>query len=112
MEFIQKNENELNINDNKNSKELNQCHSVNDEDQNFKSNFDKNTLNLFKGIVKITNVSTNNKNKAPINKSNSASVKNLLNYTNNLYKNEEHLYKNRINIIKNCENNLFQETPI
>ena len=93
-------------------KSINQCHSENNDEQNYKINVDKDTLNLFKGIVKITNVQSNNLKKSPIIKSNSASVKNIINYTNTLYKNEEHLQKNHINIVKNCENNILQETPI
>ena len=95
-----------------NKKPINQCHSETNDEQNFKTNVDKDTLNLFKGIVKITNVQSNNLKKSPIIKSNSASVKNIINYTNTLYKNEEHLQKNHINIVKNCENNILQETPI
>ena len=95
-----------------NKKSINQCHSENNDEQNYKTNVDKDTLNLFKGIVKITNVQSNNLKKSPIIKSNSASVKNIINYTNTLYKNEEHLQKNHINIVKNCENNILQETPI
>ena len=96
----------------KKSKKLSECSSKINVEHNMNRDFDNKTLNLFKGIVKITNVQSNNLKKSPIIKSNSASVKNIINYTNTLYKNEEHLQKNHIDIVKNFENNILQETPI
>ncbi len=114
MDFFQKHPRELPDKRFKtdNKKSINQCHSENNDEQNYKTNVDKDTLNLFKGIVKITNVQSNNLKKSPIIKSNSASAKNIMNYTNTLYKKEEHLQKNHINIMKKCENNILQETQI
>ena len=96
----------------KNSKKLNHCLSENDEEQNFKTNFDKDTLNLFKGIVKITHVSHNNKYKAPIIKSNSDINKNIFSFVNGLYNNEEHLMKTRNDTLKKLETKSSQKLQI
>ena len=96
----------------KNSKKLNHCLSENDEEQNFKTNFDKDTLNLFKGIVKITHVSHNNKYKAPIIKSNSDINKNIFSFVNGLYNNEEHLMKTRNDTLKKLETKTSQKLQI
>ena len=75
------------------------------EKNNDKSNIDKETINLFKGIVKIKSVQSNNNLKAPIIKYNSAnSNSHIYDFTNNLYNNEEHLITNQILTFKNYEN--------
>ena len=85
-------------------KKLYQCNSEKNGTCNKKSNLDKETLNLLKGIVKITSVKTNSKNNIPIIKSNSENNKNIFGFTNYLFNNEEHLNKNLIHTLKNKEN--------
>ena len=70
-------------------------------------NMDKDTLNLFKGIVKITRVNSTKVNKSPLVKSNS--VKNcahISKYIDNIYNNEEHLNNNQICTMNNLKENI------
>ena len=70
-------------------------------------NMDKDTLNLFKGIVKITRVNSTKVNKSPLVKSNS--VKNcahISKYIDNIYNNEEHLNSNQICTMNNLKENI------
>jgi len=105
--FEQKN-NKLLPNDNE-TKKLSECRSEKKDSQTGQSNFDKETLNLFKGIVKIKNLPSKNPNKAPILKSNSVNDnKNIFEFANCLYNNEEHLQKNEVLTVKNSENHPSQ----
>ena len=91
--FFEQNNNKLLSNDKK-AKKLGECRSEINKDQTGKLNFDKETLNLFKGIVKIKDLSSKKQNKAPIIKSNSVNNnKNIFEFANFLYNNEEHLHK-------------------
>ena len=86
MDFFPTHPNEFPSNrlaiDYKKSKHLNQCHSENNDAQNYNKNFDKDTLNLFKGIVKIIDVQTKNQKKSPISKYNSGNITNIFNFAN------------------------------
>jgi len=93
-------------------KKFNQCNSEKNGTCNEKSNLDKETLNLLKGIVKITSVKTNSKNNIPIIKSNSENNKNIFGFTNYLFNNEEHLNKNLIHTLKNKGNNPSQNSSL
>ena len=93
-------------------KKLYQCNSEKNGTCNKKSNLDKETLNLLKGIVKITSVKNNSKNNIPIIKSNSENNKNILGFTNYLFNNEEHLNKNIIHTLKNKGNNPSQNSSL
>ena len=99
MDHHQRNHNELRIkrltNIDKKSNKLSQCSPKENHAQKVKSNFDKDTLNLFKGIVKIKTVLPKKETRTPIIKPNSTSNKNIFEFTNFLYNNEEHLYKNQ-----------------
>ena len=102
--YNKQNSNRLTINY-KYSIKSNKCRSENNDEPDEKLNFDKETLNLFKGIVKIKSVQSNNNLKAPIIKYNSAnSNSHIYDFTNNLYNNEEHLNKNQNFTFKNYEN--------
>ena len=90
----------------KNEKELINSQS----DNNSKSNIDEETLNLFKGIVKITKISNSKLNKKPIKKSISANnTQNIFEFTKKLFDNEEHMNKDQICSVKNSENNPHQD---
>ena len=93
-------------------KKLYQCNSEKNGTCNEKSNLDKETLNLLKGIVKITSVKNNSKNNIPIIKSNSENNKNIFGFTNYLFNNEEHLNKNLIHTLKNKGNNPSQNSSL
>ena len=80
------------------SKNLDRYNPLKYSEQNI--NIDKETLNLFKGIVKITLVSNKKVNKASIIKFNSVNNKNISDLTNASHNNEEHLNKNIINTSK------------
>ena len=106
--FFEQNNNKLLSNDKK-AKKLGECRSEINKDQTGKLNFDKETLNLFKGIVKIKDLSSKKQNKAPIIKSNSVNNnKNIFEFANFLYNNEEHLQKNEVLTVKHSENNPSQ----
>ena len=106
--FFEQNNNKLLSNDKK-AKKLGECGSEINKDQTGKLNFDKETLNLFKGIVKIKDISSKKQNKAPIIKSNSVNNnKNIFEFANFLYNNEEHLHKNEVLTVKHSENNPSQ----
>ena len=94
-----KNNNKLTI-EHKFLKKIEQSHSENNEKSNNKQNMDKETLNLFKGIVKLKK---SNIKKTPETKYNTTD--NIFNFTNYLYNNEEHLYKNQFIKLKHPENN-------
>ena len=82
-------------------------HSVNnDNEQKSKnSNIDKETLNLFKGIVKVTKKSLKEK-KTPEAQSNTVNNNNnIFDFTNYVYNNEEHLDDDKSLIIKSPKNN-------
>ena len=79
------------------------CHSLlneNEERSNI-NNADKETLNLFKGIVKVTQKSLIDK-RSPETQSNTINnnFNNIFDFTNCLYNNEEHLDDNQIYLIK------------
>ena len=106
--FFEQENNKLSSGDKK-AKKLSECPSEINTDQADKLNFDKETLNLFKGIVKIKDLSSKKQNKAPIIKSNSVNNnKNIFEFANFLYNNEEHLHKNEILTVKHSENNPSQ----
>ena len=113
MDYHPKNLKKKNSNISKNfykkSKQLNECRSEINVDQNINRDFDNKTLNLFKGIVKIKNTSSKKQIKEQNIESNSANNKNIFQFTNFLYNNEEHLHKNQIHILKNSENNPSQK---
>ena len=68
------------------------------------SNLDKETLNLFKGIVKVTQRTLKEK-KTPETLSNTMNNNNnIFDFANFLYNNEEHLDDDKSSIIKNPEN--------
>ena len=69
-------------------------------------NMDKETLNLFKGIVKITRINSMKINKSPIRKSNSEenNNKNIFTFIDKVYNNEDHLNHKQIHTINNLEN--------
>ena len=77
------------------------------ENKNEKSDIDKETINLFKGIVRITNISK--VNKKSIEKSISVNNNhNISEFTNNLFNEEEHMNKIPICPSKKSENNFPQ----
>jgi len=78
--------------DYKRTNKLRHCHSEMSDAPNYKSNIDEETMNLFKGIVKVT---TKNTNQSPIIRHKSTN-NNIFDFTNDLYNNEEHLNKNPI----------------
>ena len=72
--------------------------------ENNENHIDKETLNLFKGIVKITRINSMKINKSPIIKYNSVkNTKNISTFIDKIYNNEEHLNNNQINTINNLE---------
>jgi len=85
------------------------CNSENNDNDNElkskNSNIDKETLNLFKGIVKLTKRTLNEK-QTPETKSNTLNNNNnnIFDFTNYLYNNEEHLDKDKLCIIANTKN--------
>ena len=79
--------------DYKKPNKLCQCHSEMSEAPNYKQTIDEETLNLFKGIVKIKTKKINNESPIIRYKSNN---NNIFDFTNDLYNNEEHLKKNQI----------------
>ena len=73
--------------------------------ENKENNLDKETLNLFKGIVKITRINSAKINKSPIMKYKSVkNTENISTFIDKIYNNEEHLNNNRISTINNLEN--------
>ena len=83
------------------------CHSENnDNEQKSKnSNANKESLNLFKGIVKVTKKKLKEKDNPEI-KSNILDNNNdIVNFTNCLYNNEEHLDDDKSYVIKSFKNN-------
>ena len=83
---------------------------VNYQSDGNKSNIDEETLNLFKGIVKITKISNSKANKKPIEKSISANnTHNIFEFTKHLFNNEEHMNKDQICSVKHSENNFHQD---
>ena len=73
--------------------------------ENNENNLDKETLNLFKGIVKITRINSAKINKSPIMKYKSVkNTENISTFIDKIYNNEEHLNNNRISTINNLEN--------
>ena len=87
------------------SKKLSYLHSDKNEVQNDNLDFNKETLNLFNGVVKFTKIDHKKQDKTHIIKSNSISNKNLFYFTDLLYNNEEHLNNDQIHILKNSEYN-------
>ena len=86
------------------------CHSEkNDNEQKSDdSNIEKETLNLFKGIVKVTQKTFKQK-KTPETQSNSINnnniyCNNIFDFTNRLYNDEEHLNEDKDFIVKNNGN--------
>ena len=79
--------------DYKKPNKLCQCHSEMNEAPNYKQTINEETLNLFKGIVKIKTKNINNESPIIRYKSNN---NNIFDFTNDLYNNEEHLSKNQI----------------
>ena len=67
------------------------------------SNMDKENLNLFKGIIKVTKKSLKEK-KTPETQSNTIH-NNIFDFTNFIYNNEEHLNNDKFYIIKSSKNN-------
>ena len=78
----------------------------NDIEQKSKnSNINNETLNLFKGIVKVTKKSLKEK-KTPETQSNTVNNNNnIFDFANSVYNNEEHLYDDKFFIIKSPKNN-------
>ena len=89
--------------------------SLNKYNQNNQENNDdedKDTINLFKGIVKITRIKSVKDNKIPILKSNNLNKgKNISNLIDHLYNNEEHLNNNPI-FPKNISENISPENSV
>ncbi len=77
----------------------------NDNEQKSKnSNINNETLNLFKGIVKVTKKSLKEK-KTPETQSNTVNNNNnIFDFANSVYNNEEHLYDDKFFIIKSPKN--------
>ena len=77
----------------------------NDIEQKSKnSNINNETLNLFKGIVKVTKKSLKEK-KTPETQSNTVNNNNnIFDFANSVYNNEEHLYDDKFFIIKSPKN--------
>ena len=87
------------------SQKLSQYCSENKDEPNDILNRDENTLNLFKGIVKITTKPNKSNMELPIIKYNSAdNTNNIFAFTNKLFNNEEHLNSNKNFTIKIPEN--------
>ena len=79
-----------------------------DNEQKSKNpNMDKENLNLFKGIVKVTKKSLKEK-KTPETQSNTIN-NNIFDFTNFVYNNEEHLNNDKFYIIKSSKNNNSQK---
>ena len=78
----------------------------NDNEQKSKnSNINNETLNLFKGIVKVTKKSLKEK-KTPETQSNTVNNNNnIFDFANSVYNNEEHLYDDKFFTIKSPKNN-------
>ena len=78
----------------------------NDNEQKSKnSNINNETLNLFKGIVKVTKKSLKEK-KTPETQSNTVNNNNnIFDFANSVYNNEEHLYDDKFFNIKSPKNN-------
>ena len=117
MDYHPSNLNEQNSNkspkDYKKFKKLSHCQfKINDDTQKEGLNLNKKTLNLFKGITKISSIKTNKQNKTPILKSISVIDKNIFDLADSLYNNEEHLNKNQIHILKNNEDNPSQNSSL
>ena len=89
--------------------------SLNKYNQNNQENNDdedKDTINLFKGIVKITRIKSVKDNKIPILKSNNLNKgKNISNLIDHLYNNEEHLNNNPI-FPKNISENISLKNSV
>ena len=89
--------------------------SLNKYNQNNQENNDdedKDTINLFKGIVKITRIKSVKDNKIPILKSNNLNKgKNISNLIDHLYNNEEHLNNNPI-FPKNISENISPKNSV
>ena len=99
------NSNRLTINY-KFTKKFNTCCSDNNDKSHDKSNEDKNSGNLFQGIVKLGTIkSSKENNNIPFNKCKSINhSQNIFEFTESLYNDEEHFYKNQIYSCKNSEN--------
>ena len=83
------------------------CHSENNDNEwkSKNSNANKESLNLFKGIVKVTKKKFKEKDNPEI-KSNILDNNNdIVNFTNCLYNNEEHLDDDKSYVIKSFKNN-------
>ena len=82
------------------------CTDNNDRSQE-KSNGEKNSLNLFQGIVKLGTIKSFKANNIPFDKCRSINNShNIFEFTDSLYNDEEHFYKNQIYSCKNSENEL------
>ena len=77
------------------------------EQKSKNSNMDKENLNLFKGIIKVTKKSLKEK-KTPETQSNTIN-NNIFDFTNHIYNNEEHLNNGKFYIIKSSKNNNSQK---
>ena len=99
------NSNRLTINY-KFTKNFNTCCSDNIDKPHDKSNYDKNSVNLFQDIVKLGTIkSSKENNNIPFNKCKSINhSQNIFEFTESLYNDEEHFYKNQIYSCKNSEN--------
>ena len=80
------------------------CHSEHNDNElkSKNSNMEKETLNLFKGIVKLTKRTLNEK-QTPETQSNTINNNNnnVFDFTNYIYNNEEHLDKDKLCVITN-----------
>ena len=80
----------------------------NDNEQKSKnSNINKDSLNLFKGVVKVTKETLKEKINPEIlsNNVNSHNNNHLFDLTNSVYKNEDHLNDDKLYVIKSLKNN-------
>ena len=79
-------------------------HSENNDNEK-KSKNSNETLNLFKGIVKVTKKTLKEKNTPETQSNTINNNNNIFDFTNYVYNNEEHLNNDKLNIIKSSKDN-------